>query len=226
MSKEDWEEVLSRLLEGGPGSKRDELLAGLSDGDRDKVRSLLDVADLVWEAGHGAPPLEGDPVAAMLGLLPDPDYYLDSKAFSQKRKLAGLQPSELARRLTDRGWKVSASDIFRWETKFASEVSPALVRAIADVLKSEPDSLITHVAAASSVGPLVAKVKASANFWVLVERFAHLQGLSRMMAASALESRMLATVHRGDPPDADQMLASLEALVRALETKHGTAENA
>jgi hypothetical protein len=42
--------------------------------------------------------------------------------------------------------------------------------------------------------------------------------VSIALANSQLESRMMATVYRGDRVDPDQMLDSLEALVRARET--------
>jgi hypothetical protein len=41
--------------------------------ERTEVDSLLAVADLVWgSADHPPPPLESDPTAIMLGLVPDP----------------------------------------------------------------------------------------------------------------------------------------------------------
>jgi hypothetical protein len=60
-------------------------------------------------------------------------------------------------------------------------------------------------------------VKSSA-FQALVARWARVQGVSIALANSQLESRMMATVYRGDRVDPDQMLDSLEALVRARET--------
>lgn len=42
--------------------------------------------------------------------------------------------------------------------------------------------------------------------------------MSRALAASALESRMRATIHRGDRPNADQLMQSLDALVTAVES--------
>ena len=60
-------------------------------------------------------------------------------------------------------------------------------------------------------------VTATKRFGDLVQRFALSQRISPSMAQSMLRTRMLATVQRGDEPEAEQMLESLESLVRALE---------
>ena len=57
----------------------------------------------------------------------------------------------------------------------------------------------------------------SPSFEGLVNRWARLQGISRSLASSALRSRLLATVHRGDRPNDEQMLRSLDSLIAALE---------
>ena len=100
---------------------------------------------------------------------------------------------------------------------------PALVRATAEVLGTDPDQLTRQTTPIAASKPhlavLVAKeAQASPRFESLVARFAKLQGIPAKMAASALGSRMVATVQRGEHPDADQMLASVEALIDALET--------
>jgi hypothetical protein len=64
-------------------------------------------------------------------------------------------------------------------------------------------------------------IVATPRFHDLVQRFAKVRRISVEMAESAMKSRMLATVHRGDMPDKEQMLASLESLVHALETDQG-----
>lgn len=220
MSHGEWEQNVAQLLEASPDRQRNKLLAALSDEERAEAMSLLDVADLIWEAGHGAPPLEDDPVAAMLGLIADPHYQLSSKALTRARTSAKVKPTDLASRLKQRGWDVTASDVFRWETRATNEVSPALVRAIAEVLHTDPDRLAMDAQARTSSQPTLAHLTAvtsSARFQALTKRLARLEGVTEKMAVSLLESRMLATVHRGDHPDSDQLLASLEALIRALE---------
>ena len=54
-----------------------------------EVQELLRIADLLWEEAHGAPPLEDDPVAAMLGLVPDASRSLDPRALNKVTKSSG-----------------------------------------------------------------------------------------------------------------------------------------
>jgi hypothetical protein len=214
--------LVERLLEEPPGQRREQMLAQLDADQRQHLRGLLEAGDLVWAAAHTAPLLEEDPVAAMLGVVPDPSFHLDGAALVRACKVTRVKPTALAARLSARGWKVEASDVFRWQTRAASDVPPALIHAIADEVGVEPDRL----AARSDQQPIklnrVAEAaRATPRFRALVQRFATVQRLPEAMAASALHSRMLATVNRGDVPDQEQMLASLEALVRALEADPG-----
>ena len=180
---------------------------------------MLEIDDLVWAASHGAPPLQSDPVAAMLGLVPDASFRLDSTAFTQLCSRQGVKPTALAARLQSRGWKVEAADLFRWRTSVASDVSPALIRVIGEELGVSPDDLIAPPAAQRAVLDTVAeRVTATKRFSDLVQRFALAQRISPSMANTMLRTRMLATVQRGDEPEVEQMLESLEVLVRAHES--------
>ena len=67
---------------------------------------------------------------------------------------------------------------------------------------------------------VVERATATKRFGDLVQRFALAQRISPSIAQTMLRSRMLATVQRGDEPEVEQMLESLEALVRALETSN------
>lgn len=218
MTKDERDEVLANLLEARAGRVTGKDQPVLSEEDRAEVESLIEVADLLWEAGHGgAPPLKSDPVAAMLGLIPDPLCALDPKALARARKNARLKPSELADRLVGRGWDVQVRDVFRWENQSTADVAPALIKAIAEETNTSVDRL-TKSREATAEHEAIAAVTRSPGFERLVERWARIQGVSRALAASALESRMLATVHRGDRPDADQLMQSLDALVTTVES--------
>lgn len=216
MTKDERGEALASLLEARAGNVRGGSRPSLSEDDRVEVESLIEVADLLWEAGHGAPPLKSDPVAALLGLNPDPRCALDPKALARARKNARLKASELADRLVARGWEVQGRDVFRWENQSATDVAPALIKAIAEETGTNID-LLTMSQPSAVEHEVVAAVTRSPGFEGLVDRWARFQGVSRALAASALESRMLATVHRGDRPDAEQLLQSLDALVTAVE---------
>jgi transcriptional regulator with XRE-family HTH domain len=216
MTQYERDDAIARLLEARARGVTDPSLHELSEEDRSEVESLMEIADLLWEAGHGAPPLESDPVAAMLGLVPDPQFTLDPKALRRTRMSAGLKASELAHRLAARGWDVDRRDVFRWESRSATDVSPALIEAIADQTGTTADRL-TASRGSLPLSESVVPVIHTPRFQGLVERWARIQGVSPRLAASALESRMLATVHRGDHPDVEQLLRSLEALVKAIE---------
>lgn len=213
------EDTLERLLATPAGAQRDALLASLAPYQRDAVAKMLEIDDLVWEATHGAPPLQADPVAAMLGLVPDGSFRLDSVAFTQLCSRQGVKPTVLAARLKARGWSVEAADVFRWRTSVASDVSPALIRVIGEELGVSPDDLIAPPATEPAILDVVAeRVTATKRFADLVQRFALAQRISPSMASTMLRTRMLATVHRGDEPEVEQMLESLEVLVRTLES--------
>jgi hypothetical protein len=217
MTMDERDDVLVHRLEARAGRPVGAGHPELGEEDKDEVESLLQVADLLWEMGHGAPPLDSDPVAAMLGLVPDPGYALDPRALSRARKNARLKPSELAERLKRRGWDVQARDIFRWENQTAAGVSPALIKAIGEEIGTGVDRLTKSEDVASGHDVITA-VTRSSMFESLVERWARIQGVPRALAVSALVSRMRATVHRGDRPDASQLLQSLDALVTAIES--------
>jgi hypothetical protein len=211
--------ALETLLETPAGPERERLLANLDEEKRTVVARMLEIDDLVWESAHGAPPLQSDPVAAMLGLVPDASFRLDSTALTQHCSRQNVRPTKLAERLRARGWKVDAADVFRWQNSVTSDVPPALIRAIAEVLTISPDKLVAPPAAKLTALDTVAElVTATKRFGDLVQRFALAQRISPGMAHTMLRSRMLATVQRGDEPEVEQMLESLEALVRALET--------
>lgn len=216
---EQLEVALERLLATPAGPEREQLLASLLPYQRDAVTKMIATDDLMWEATHGAPPLQADPVAAMLGLVPDASFRLDSTAFTQLCTRQGMKPTALAARLRARGWKVEAADVFRWRTSVASDVSPALIRVISEELDVSADDLIAPPATQPAVLDTVAeRVTATKRFTDLVQRFALALRISPSMANTMLRTRMLATVQRGDEPEVEQMLQSLEVLVRTVES--------
>lgn len=216
MTKDERDRILETFLDSKSHRGVEASIADWSEEDRADITSLIEVADLMWEAGHGAPPLNADPVAAMLGLIPDPRIGLDSGALSRARRKAKLKPSDVAERLLARGWDVGARDVFRWENQTRCDVVPALIRAIAEVVGVGPEQLTTD-RGSSAERDASSSIVNSPRFRGLVDRWARLQGMSGSLAASALQSRMLETVHRGDRPDEEQMLRSLDALITALE---------
>ena len=217
MTEDRWEEELAKLVDDHiAGIKRSRDGHGATNAP--EAVELLDIADLLWEAAHGAPPLEQDPVAAMLGLVPDSSRALSDGALKQAMQAAGLKPSALAGKLAERGWEVATRDVFNWQTRGTASVPPALIQAIAEVTGTAADKL-TVDRGESPAHRALQTVTASPAFQVLVERWARLRGTTMSLGASALEARLAASVFRGSTPDEEQMLASLDDLITALESR-------
>lgn len=216
MKDDDRDRLVAELIERPQERERIMRNAQLSNRDREKLAGLLDAADALWLSAQRAPALEDDPVAAMLGLVPDIECRLASAALSRARKRARLNITDVAARLRQRGWEFDKSDVFRWETRTATDVPPAVVQAIADILGTPVDNLISAPAPASMPDHLAA-ARRHPRFEQLVSRWAQARQVSRAVAAATLESRMLATVHRGEHPDTEQLLRSLDALVASVE---------
>lgn len=216
MNDDERDRLLTELIEQPEERERILRDARLSDRDREDLAGLIDAADVLWLSAQGAPALEDDPVAAMLGLVPDSECRLDSAALSRARKRARLNVSDVSARLRQRGWEIDKSDVFRWETRTAMDVPPAVVQAIADILSTPVDNLISS-SAPDSLPDHLAAVRRHPRFEQLVSRWAQARRVSTAVAAATLESRMLATVHRGEHPDTEQLLRSLDALVASVE---------
>ncbi|MEV8026589.1 hypothetical protein ACWGRS_19030 [Cellulosimicrobium funkei] len=190
--------------------------SGIGADELAELSALADTSELLWLSQHEAPPLEADPVAAMLGLVPDQQCTLDSKAFARARKKAGLKPSGIASRLRQRGWQTSDADVFRWETRTAHDVPPALVQALAEILGRTVEQLSLGTSDTPEAG-LLEELRRSPKFKELVARWARARHVSLPVASATLQGRLVATVHRGNAPDTAQMLDSLDALVAAVE---------
>ncbi len=183
-------------------------LDDLDQPSRDEARSLLHVAEMIWELGSGAPALEADPVAAELGLVPDPNRALDSRALKAAMAKAGVRASDVAARLKGRHWEVETRDVFAWISSGGPDVPPALISAIAEILSTSAQRLTSERRPTSLE---VALRESLAQRWALIQR-------SSLAAARAtLAARVPAAVNRGDHPDLDQMLASLAEVVSLSE---------
>ncbi len=164
--------------------------------------------------GAVTPPLAQDCTAAMLGLIADQHTQLDRGALNRLRQRAGLSASDLAARLTARGWDVTHREVFRWENQSSTDVVPALIEAIAAVLNADAHNL-TSIRTENDPGldashPIVR---------ALAERLARALGVGDDMAITRLRSAVAVAVHRGEKPREDQMLATLEGYVRAMERR-------
>lgn len=215
MQSDDRDQEIADILDARAG--RPAVVAGADyTSDRTDVQGLLKAADTAWASQQGAPPLADDPVAAMLGLVPDSELELDGKALTTARKRAGLTVGALAQRLAARGWNVASRDVFTWESGKNLTHVPALISALAEEIGVDADRLRRGSTADPDRARFAAIVESEA-FKGLAQRWARIQGTTVALASSALESRMLVAVHRGGAPEADVLLESLATLVDSIE---------
>ncbi|WP_127794359.1 hypothetical protein [Agromyces sp. LHK192] len=215
MNDDEFDRLLAELV-AHPNERRTLVSeSGANAEEKARLDALMFTADAAWLATQGAPPLDEDPVAALLGLVPDKECSLDPRSFARARQRARIAPSALAQRLKLRGWDHSTADVVRWQSS-AADVPPALVQAIADELAVAVDVLIQPLGAATDRFEAIRQAPA---FKDIVERWARVRHIAFAVARAELDSRMAATVYRGQVPDTDQVLSALDALVRTVEER-------
>ncbi|MBW0110469.1 hypothetical protein ACVGOW_12920 [Pseudonocardia saturnea] len=130
-------------------------LQWLPDDEQDLVRTVGPWL-LALRGDHPSPtastdrPVPGpdqDPIAIALGLVPDHDRALAARRLVEARRRMKLKRSDLVRRLITRGWEVSMQDVDAWERSDTAQ-PPALVAALADILRTSPVALTAPRAAA------------------------------------------------------------------------------
>lgn len=206
--------ALEQHLDFVAGKEAEEpTLDALEPDDRLRAHELIETADLLWELSD-PPPLADDPVAAMLGLVPDADLVIDPKRLKRVRQVSGLRPSQVADALKKRGWSVNTANVVRWEQQGDQAMPPALISAVAAVLGTKPERITRKGAIAD---PGLTSVLSSARFDRIAGTWANLVGMSKEAARAALHTRMLTTVHRGEHPSDEQWFQILEGLVDAKQ---------
>lgn len=220
MKDQDKNELLERLLTKPPHQRQgliEEL--ELTEEERAELESLAKIADDIWISAHGAPPLEEDRTAALLGLIPNEIAVLDGKRLSAARKKSRLKISELATRLQSRGWKVSTSEVFAWERGNTASVSPALIDAISHIVGTSVDQLISSASQGNDHLTMIQRLRSHPDFKELVRQWAKIKNLSLPSAEIMLGSQVANTVHRGNKPDLEQDIALLKELVNLLNNE-------
>jgi transcriptional regulator with XRE-family HTH domain len=92
-------------------------------------------------AGAQVPVRADDPVALMLGLVPDPAVVVNGRKLAAARKRAHLDLGQLVDRLRVRGWDVTTQQGLQWELGHL-QLPPALITALAEELSVEDDELL------------------------------------------------------------------------------------
>lgn len=165
----------------------------------------------------GAPRLEDDRAARLLGLVPSADRRLNGGQLRMQRQRRKQTVGQIAKGLRQRGWSFTPADVMRWENSEAADVPPIVIESLASLLGAAADDLTLRKASADN--DLVAQLRSSVRFSTIVDRWARLRKMTVDDARAALESRVLSTVHRGSKTNIDDTLASLETLVSALEKR-------
>lgn len=180
--------------------------ASASDEEWDEAMQLAKVESLL--SAQQAPPLEQDPVAAMLGLIPDPNLVVDGSAI---RRLRGNVPvSQIADRLQAYGWAVSAADVRDWQVRSGVVLAPALLERLANVLGVTVERITRRS------GALVAPEVATSPRWQsLLVRLGALLNVAPGAAQPRLVGALASARYRNESPES--YLEAAEAYVEALE---------
>lgn len=180
--------------------------ASVSDEDWNEARQLAKMENLLGI--RQVPPLEQDPVAAMLGLIPDPNLVVDGSAI--KRLRGKVSVSQIAARLQEYGWEVSAADVRDWQARPGVVLAPALLERLANVLGVTVEGITRRA------GALVAPEVATSPRWhSLVARFAALLNVEPGAAQPRLVGALAVARYRNE--SAESFLEAAEAYVTALE---------
>lgn len=203
--------VTTRALD--PGLSRPDWV---SDSEWEEITQLA-LIERELRDGAEAPPLERDRVAAMLGLVADPALQLNPAGLKRHRQRAGLTPSQVAAMLAARGWDITQRDIFRWENQSSADVPPAVIEALAQVVRATTEDLTsrrdTNASLLDAGNPVVQG---------LASRLAAALGIGGDMALARLRTAAAGSFHRGVKPENDQLLATLDGYVRAMERRRGS----
>ncbi len=130
----------------------------LGPDDQQLVDDILPWLDALHEAAQQAvlepqldaePPAAGqfpvradDPIALMLGLVPDPAVVVNGRKLAAARKRTHLDLGQLIDRLRARGWDVTTQQGLQWELGHP-QLPPALIAAMAEELSVEDHALLT-----------------------------------------------------------------------------------
>jgi transcriptional regulator with XRE-family HTH domain len=218
VNDEEFDELFLRLAAAPDGDYPDLSGLDLTEPQRDELDGLMDTAKLMWIADIALPTLEQDRTAALLGLLPDQP--LEQRELARVRKNRKMTVTDLAERLSRRGWEVSSKTVYGWETGTPPVLSPALLSAVAEELETETAALTS--AAASGASGILSRLKTTDAYVQVVQRMAALRRISFDAADGQLSANALSAVYRGDAADETQMIKSLEALVTSLEFRAGS----
>ncbi len=193
-------------------------LKGLTWAQQREVRASWKLVDAARQAAevYTPPPLEADPLALALGLVPDPGRRLSGMRLKKARMKRHLQTSQLADLLAARGWDASTKTVFRWERAGSTEIAPALLAAVAEVLRIPAEELTAGAGDHDLATTEIQAAVATSQFAGLARRWAKTSGQSLADARAGLQRLMaVTTARRGRHLTAGEWLAVLEDFIEA-----------
>jgi hypothetical protein len=148
-----------------------------------------------------------DPIALMLGLVPDADTLVEGRKLAHARKQAKLDLGQLLDRLRARGWEIDTREGLRWELGQAS-LPPALIAAIASELGIAQASLLATPKAGSDLDDLFTEARVAAFLADWAAEAGVAPGVLRARASATLAG----AAHR------NRTAGSVDALLDVLRT--------
>lgn len=85
-------------------------------------------------------PLDQDPIAIVLGLVPGPADVLSPTRLRAARKRAGLKITDVVAVMNGRGWQLSPASLFDWE-RTPIPAAPAVIAALAETIGTSADKI-------------------------------------------------------------------------------------
>lgn len=162
-------------------------------------------------SARGAPPVDQDPVAALVGLVPSREVVLDGPQLKRLRGATSI--SELASQLQQYGWDVTSSEVRRWQGNEPVQLPPALVERLAHIVGT------TVAQITREMDPKVSMAVVRTPRWdAAVTRLARLLGLGHEAAHIRLSAVVMSTAFRHES-EGSQVEAA-EAYVAQLENSH------
>ena len=123
-----------RYLEGSSPRPK---LTGVNPTAAAEAAALFKLLDATWGSYVDLPPLEADPVAIALGLVPSPAPKaagIVGARLAAARQRKGLKPSAAAKRLSDSGHPMSGKNLADLESRPVSEVDETFLTVLASIL--------------------------------------------------------------------------------------------
>ncbi|WP_328442730.1 hypothetical protein [Amycolatopsis sp. NBC_00438] len=163
------------------------------------------------------PPLDDDPLAVALGLVPAQQAALSGPALRTARQRKGMKASQLAKAVTELGHPLRPGELQRWESTPSIPLSIGTIGALATVLGASTESLSETV----EVPPAYVS---SRRFHQLVERLARCLKIPLVLAQTQLLAKAAAPARRGQGYTDDHVLDALEQYVEEHERRGGFSE--